>query len=442
MQSRFGTPRVWLTLALVLWALPLAAQDGEDDWASDWASDWSDSSSSDAGFDIELFGFAEALTSTLVVDDPNHESELVAAEARFQLELQHQSAMESMTVRADFVADGVSSELSIDLREASIYLAPALWFDMRAGRQILTWGTGDLLFLNDLFPKDWVSFFTGRSDEYLKAPSTTVRIGLYSGDFGVDLVWTPIFEPDRVITGERFSYFDRSSSAIVGDGAVFDPSAPDLRLRNSEGALRVHLTAGGVEIALYGYVGFTKQPTAFDADLGRPTHSRLAAYGFSLRNPLLGGLMNIEAALHHSLDDADGTDPLVANSQLRGLFGFERELVANWTVGLQYYVEALLQHDELLANAQRPQFEPDELTHRITLRLTARLLRDDLTFSMFALGSPNERDLYIRPALDYRVSDAVGLALGANVMLGDQPHTFFGQLQDNSNAFMRLRYTF
>ena len=88
------------------------------------------------------------------------------------------------------------------------------------------------------------------------------------------------------------------------------------------------------------------------------------------------------------------------------------------------------------------QFEPDELTHRITLRLTARLLRDDLTFSMFALGSPNERDLYIRPALDYRVSDAVGLALGANVMLGDQPHTFFGQLQDNSNAFMRLRYTF
>ncbi|MFW6031595.1 MAG: hypothetical protein ACOC9T_03300, partial [Myxococcota bacterium] len=32
-------------------------------------------------------------------------------------------------------------------------------------------GTGDLVFLNDLFPKDWRSFLLGRDLDYLKAPS-------------------------------------------------------------------------------------------------------------------------------------------------------------------------------------------------------------------------------------------------------------------------------
>lgn len=425
-----------LVLAVLLTALPALAQD--DDWAADWSNDESD----EAGFDLEIFGFAEALTSTRVVSDNSQSDELLLGEARFQLELRHQSNLESMTVKADFVADGVAREVTIDLREASIYTAPTAWFDLRAGRQVLTWGTGDLVFLNDLFPKDWVSFFAGRADEYLKAPSTSVRTGFYTGSFSLDLVWTPIFEPDRTITGRRMSYFSPFAGAIVGEGAIVDPLDPDLRLRNSEGAARLNWGLGGLELALYGYAGFTKQPAAFDADAGRPTYGRLASYGFSLRNPLLGGIVNLEGAFHQSIDDGDGDDPFLPNSQLRGLLGFEHELVANWTLGLQYYVEAVLDHTALTANSPTPEFEPDQLTHRASLRLTGRVLRDDLMISVFVLGSPNDMDLYVRPSLDYRVTDALGLVVGANLMFGDEPHTFIGQLQHNSNAFGRLRYSF
>ena len=41
-----------------------------------------------------------------------------------------------------------------DLRMASLTFSPADWMDVRVGRQVLTWGTGDLLFLNDLFGDD------------------------------------------------------------------------------------------------------------------------------------------------------------------------------------------------------------------------------------------------------------------------------------------------
>ncbi|MBI3067936.1 MAG: hypothetical protein HYY79_03365, partial [Betaproteobacteria bacterium] len=33
---------------------------------------------------------------------------------------------------------------------------------LRVGRQVITWGVGDLLFIHDTFPKDWRAFFTGQ----------------------------------------------------------------------------------------------------------------------------------------------------------------------------------------------------------------------------------------------------------------------------------------
>jgi hypothetical protein len=161
----------------------------------------------------------------------------------------------------------------------------------------------------------------------------------------------------------------------------------------------------------------------------------------------MGGIVNLEGAFHHSFDDNAGDDPLVPNSNAQGLLGFDRELVTNLNLGLQYYLVYTLEHEAMLERlgapaAGEPDRTPDELRHTVTLRLTLRALRDDLTFSLFAMGSPSDEDLYLRPTVTYRVSEAVELAIGANVMLGSDEHTFIGQLQDNSNAFGRVRYAF
>ena len=50
---------------------------------------------------------------------------------------------------------------------------------MRAGRQIITWGLGDLIFINDVFPKDYEAFFSGRPMEYMKKGVDGVKIGYY-----------------------------------------------------------------------------------------------------------------------------------------------------------------------------------------------------------------------------------------------------------------------
>ena len=48
---------------------------------------------------------------------------------------------------------------------------------------------------------------------------------------------------------------------------------------------------------------------------------------------------------------------------------------------------------------------------------------------------------YWRPVISRKFSDAVTMTAGANVMTGDAD-TFFGQLEDNTNVYLRFRYSF
>src|SRR4030067_3457918 len=76
------------------------------------------------------------------------------------------------------------------------------------------WGTGDLIFINDLFPKDFVSFFVGRSLEYLKVGSDAMKFSLYPGPFSLDLVAVPHFTRSEIPEGERLSFFNPFANPI------------------------------------------------------------------------------------------------------------------------------------------------------------------------------------------------------------------------------------
>jgi hypothetical protein len=168
----------------------------------------------------------------------------------------------------------------------------------------------------------------------------------------------------------------------------------------------------------------------------------LTSLGASLRRPLGPGLLNVETSYYSSRDDSGGSNPRVPNDQLRFLAGYEWEARPNFTVGLQYYLESTLDYDELISNSLAPQFEADEYRHLLTNRLTWRLARDRHTLSLFSFFSPSDRDYYLRPVYSYRHSDQWSVTAGANLFGGDQPQTFFNQLGDASNAYVRVRYSF
>lgn len=424
----------------------------EDDWADDdWANDdWGDDPESadvDSGFDfsglpVEIHGFVEAAVGSRVVADDAQPDDFVLGEARMQLDLSHARPRGGGELRLDVVGDSVTGDIDFDLREALVFVRITDWMEAQAGRQILTWGTGDFVFLNDLFPKDFVSFFNGRADEYLKAPANALKLGFFHDVANLDLVWIPIFEPDRVITGERLSFFNPITGGIQGSSTPFETVDPPREFRKGELAARLYRNIRGIEVALYGYYGFSPQPTAFDAGAMRPTYARLAVYGASVRGSLLGGVAHAEFAWHDSANDRDGDDPTLPNSQLRALAGYEREVIAKLNLGGQYYLEYTLDHDALIKASSAPQFEPEKARHVVTTRVTYLALNDDLTLSLFAFVSPSDVDAYLRPSIGYKLSDELRWDVGANVLLGRDRHTFFGQLEDNTNVFTRARYAF
>jgi hypothetical protein len=381
---------------------------------------------------VDWHGFVEGAYGIRTSDEDDRDYTL--DEARVQLKLSAYGSMGEGFLRADLINDQVDSGENLEIREGFLRFSTlSNHLDVKAGRQISTWGTGDLLFINDLFPKDWVSFFIGREDQYLKAPADAVRLGIFGLPADVDFVWSPTFTPDRVPTGGRLSFY---APPMV--------QAPTLRpgkdFENSEFALRMSRYVGNYTIALYGYRGFYKTPMGITGP--HAFHPKLNVYGASARGGVLSGVAWLEGGLYDSRQDRDGDNPLIPNSTLRYLAGFERQVATDLNVGVQYYGELMMDHDTYMETLPQGAPEQDEVRHLLTLRVEKMLKYQTIRLSGFAFYSPSDEDFYFRPFISYKLSDEIEVVGGANIFYGEESTTQFGQFDSNDNVYARLRYSF
>ena len=424
---------VWLSLL----ASPPFALAQDDDPFADF-DDFDDAFAEDqAG--LVFSGFIEGAYGRRLDADPNFLPRQSLGDLRARVETEWANDALLVTVKGDALYDDYADDFDIEPRELSIRVSPTDSLDLKLGRQVLTWGTGDLLFLNDLFPKSWVSFFSGRDDEYLKAPSDAVRATWYNDAINVDFVVSPEFESDDYLTGERFSFFSPFAGSVIAPLPPLSASEPSDGSNDSEVAVRLFKTVGPTEYAAYAYRGFFKRPLGLTASLD-PDFPPLRVVGGSLRRTLGSGVFNAEVAYHDSRSDSSGMNPLVPNDQFRLLAGYEFEARARLNLAFQIYLERTLDYGALLASSPAPQFEPDKTRQLLTNRITYRGERDRLTLSLFTFYSPSDADYYLRPVISYRHSDRWTMTGGANLFGGDQAHTFFGQLEDNANAYLRVRF--
>lgn len=422
-MKRFSRFFVLLTMCLTAAASPAEAE------MKEWMAE----------HDLDLHGSMDARAGVRLQDDP-YEKDVSLAEMRLQLDLSGYSDWGSIKLKGDLVGDGVTEEVLVQLREANLLFSPLDFMDVKLGRQVITWGTGDLLFINDLFPKDWESFFIGRDSEYLKAPTDAIRASLFSGLANVDLVYVPIFNGSIYIDGDRLSYWNPLLARVAGRDFVFADQERNRFPEDSEYALRVYRNFGGFETALYGYNGFWKTPEGMDPATATLTYPRLSVYGASARGPVWDGIGSLEAGYYDSREDRDGSNPLVRNSEWRLLISYERELAADFTASVQYYLEWMQEYDAYRDMAGA--FAKDEYRHVFTLRLTKLLLNQNLRLSLFAYYSPSDEDGYLRPNIHYKVTDQWAVEGGCNIFFGKADHTFFGQFENNSNLYLGVRRNF
>jgi hypothetical protein len=411
----------------------------EDDWGND---DWGDEEVSSPW---QVSGFSEAAYGQFLQNNVVDKTQALN-EVRTRLEINYQHELFQLTSKTDVLYDGVLSRFIWDTRELNISASILPSVDVKIGRQVLTWGTGDYLFLNDLFAKDWQSFFAGRDDEYLKAPSNSARASWYVNDIVVDFAWTPEFTPDNYLNGERFSFYSPQARGLIAPAANFIVD----QTKGDQFSLRIATTKNGIEYAAYGYQGYWTTPvgvqnsgTIAQSRVGLPYFPKLNAWGASIRMPLAAGLFNSEFSLYQSKEDRNGTKANIANDQFKLLLGYEQEIAKSLTLGVQYYLEKTLDYQAYVSNSGQSSNElVAENRHMFTVRLRYSTMQDKLIWSLFGFYSPTDDDAYIKPSITYRLNDSWSYVLGANVFTGKSNNTFFGQLKDNTNAWARVRFQF
>lgn len=370
-------------------------------------------------------------------------SDFVLGEERLRLELKGAtgSGEAFFLVKGDAFHDAVANEIHGDLRETYAGYAKGS-VDLRFGRHIVTWGTGDLFYINDVFPKDWASFFSGRPMEYLKLGVDGFRTQIFSKILNADLLVLPFFTPDQSLSTERFFFFDPFSG--VSNRVRTEP---DARFSNIESGVRLYRNIAGNDLSFYFYRGFWRTPSVTADNLTTPTmvtafHPDLFVYGLSLQRNLLGGVMSWEGGYYDSREDNDGNDPVISNSQWRFLTAYQRELWRDFTASFQFYGEVMDHYDTYRSTLHTRFPLQDQFRAVTSVRLTQWLRYQTWKLSLFAAVSPTDVDYFFQPEISYHVTDSLGLSVGANIFGGRNETTFFGQLEKNDNVFLNARYDF
>jgi len=394
----------------------------------------------------DIGGFAQvnyAARISGVPCPPAGPCDFLLGDERLQLKVEGatEQGRSGFAAKVDLFQDAVQDRSDIEVREVFVDLT-GKHAALRVGRQIVTWGVGDLLFVNDVFPKDWMALFTGRPMEYLKVSSDAFKLNLHTGAIEAEIVVLPFFQPDRYPTSDRLLLPD-----------PFPPGLPRLEekqersLENVELAGKLSRYVSDWGLSLYGARTFYRTPAMALDDPATPTavllfYPRLNTYGASATGSLLGGVAALEGAYLDSEDDRTGTNPAIENSMVKILAGYSYPLWRDATLGLQGYSEWLLDYGAYQANLPAGFPPRDERRWLATARLTQLLWNQTLTGNLFAFWGVTDHDGYLIPSVRYAATDNVWVEVGGNLFAGRNPHTMFGALDKNDNVYATVRYSF
>ena len=395
---------------------------------------------------VEIHGFllgTYAGRTTGVRPGGEEGGDFLLGEERLRLDLTAwpEAVEAALRFKGDVFHDALAGRFELDLREAYVdYTAGD--FDFRLGRQIATWGVGDLLFINDVFPKDWVSFFSGRPLEHLKIGADGFRTRYSSNVANVELLLIPFFEPDNLPTPDRFVLFDSLASVRTRD-----EKRPATTYANRELALRVYRKIAAVDVSLYAYRGFWRTPALRPDSFASPTrvavlYPHLSVYGMSAQGSALRGVLSFETGYYRSRDDGDGVDPTIPNSQARVLIGYQRQLRQDSNLAIQYYAEVMQSHAAY--RKFLPAGYPAQKAYRdvITLRLEQLLEHQTWKLSLMSFYSASDHDYLVQPQASRTFSDNLAATVGANIFGGRRDWSFFGQFDANDNVYLSVRFDF
>ena len=320
----------------------------------------------------------------------------------------------------------------------------------RIGKMFLNWGRADEINPIDIVtPEDFSEFYTIDRDER-KIPVLLFDGLLYMGNFILEAVWIPFFEPARVPTkGPWAQRTFLQLRKLLGEEqfALLDFSAKEKEgkrdIENSETAIRFSGLLGSLDFGLVFFYGFNDLPGLKIEvnDLGQPaltiTYHRFHGYGFDFAYSLAGygfrGEMLYRDEVLYPLPVSIAGFTNHTSSDIQSIFGIDK------TFGDNFYINVQLIYNRILDYREDVIADQDTFIGMGTVE--DKFFNDELKLAIDFFYGFNKGDWMISPYVEYSLTDKLKAKAGV-YLIGGPDDSDIGQFDENDMVYLRMSYAF
>lgn len=308
-----------------------------------------------------------------------------------------------MFVSANLVYNALLKDLSgFQLREAYAYWGNSNW-DIRAGKQIISWGVADGLRVTDLIsPMDYTEFLAQDYDD-IRVPVGALRVRYLHDAWSLEAVAVPVAEFFKLPTNP-----DNPWSV----GLLPPEVKPDPSLKNMEYGARFNCSLSGGDFSLIALRTWSKMPEFLVDHIG---YHRLSVIGGDVSIPF--GNFVFRGEIADNIDDH-------GEHQGNALAGLDWYPGNDWNLSAQF----------------NQTFGTGEQTLLATLRISKALLNNSLTLSTFAYADVKDFGVFNRFSADWAATDQIHVLLGYDLFYAEEG--LFLTYAHNSEVWLKLKYSF
>lgn len=389
--------------------------------------------SQDEELKVGIKGFVDTYHA-MRTESPNN---MMASRSRVRGELMMKYNKVGTFASANLIHNAiVGAKTGLHMRECFVTYADDNW-DIRAGRQIVTWGVADALRLTDIIsPMEYTEFLAEDYDD-IRVPVNGLRARYSRSSWSAEVVALPISSFYILPTDDDNPWSvnlpDATLPYIINTG-----DEPQKRIVNGEIGGRLMFFMSGIDFSFSALRTWNKMPV-FTTNVVNDTLSALGHYkrltmlGADISIPISKIVLRAEVAEY--LDEAQtpvfGTDVQCANS-LNALIGLDWYAGNDWSLSAQYAHKSIASHRALISTYKN--------SGTATVRIAKELLNNTLSVQTFAYIDVTCGGIYNRLSADYSVTDQLHCIIGYDLFSADSG--MFAMYGDNSEVWLRVKYNF
>ena len=389
-------------LLLLIFSAAVFAQDGGGD------------------FKVKVKGFADSYHAVRC-NEPN---DWMSSRSRLRGEISLEKNNSELFFSANAVYNSLISDYSgFKIRE--LYVSQTLGnFELRAGRQIITWGVADALRITDLVsPMDYSEFLAQDYDD-IRIPENVLRVKFTKNSFAFEMLAVPVIETFELPTDRKNPW----AISVTGNDSILSGGKPDFKFKNMEFGGRLSWFLSGVDFSVCALKTFNKMPvytSVFDVENQKvvltPNHKRMTMAGVDFSVPWWKFVIRGEFAEY--FDEAQQPElqrEIEYKNTANALLGVDFYPGGDWNLSLQYA------HQNENGTA--------------TIRISKDLFRNTFNVSTFAYIDVTDGGVYDRTSFDYAVNDMLHVMIGFDYFNADKG--MFKMYDNNSEIWAKVKMSF